>query len=98
MSPTAPRMLVGTVTLNGPSSVKPNIECPFTASVSGASGPFTYSWTQTAGTGYSDGANGYNATSSLYNYILRVSVENDDGLVGAASKWVTVSSSAPWCP
>jgi len=102
VGPLAPRLVTataGAVTISGPSSVRPNIECPFLAIVSGATGPFTYYWSQTAGTGYSDGADGYNATSAKYNYILRVTVEDGSGYpVGSASKSVTVSSSAPMCP
>jgi hypothetical protein len=86
-----------TVSIGGPSSVRPNAECLWFATVTGGEAPFTYSWSQTAGTGYSDGADGYYATSSS-SYVLSVTITDNRGNHASASKGITVSSSARICP
>lgn len=85
------------VTISGPGTVRPNLECYYYATVSYGQSPYTYSWTQTAGSGSSDGNIGYFATSST-SYTLRVTVTDAAGHTASASKFVTVSSSAPQCP
>lgn len=85
------------VTISGRSPVRTNSECYFWATPSGGTGPYTYTWSQTWGTGYSDGANGYFATSST-SYTLSVTVHDAGSHTATASKAVTVSSSAPLCP
>jgi hypothetical protein len=85
------------VSISGRSTVRTNAECYFFASVGGGTGPYTYTWSQTWGTGYSDGADGYFATSSS-SYTLYVTVHDANSNTASASKAVTVSSSAAVCP
>lgn len=85
------------VSIGGRSTVRSNAECYFWASVSGGTGPYTYSWSQNWGTGYSDGADGYYARSTT-TYTLYVTVHDANNATASTSKAVTVSSSAPLCP
>ncbi|HSU14458.1 Ig-like domain-containing protein [Longimicrobium sp.] len=85
------------VSIGGRSTVRTNAECYFWATPSGGTAPYTYTWSQTWGTGYSDGFDGYYARSST-SYTLYVTVHDANNVTATAAKNVTVSSSAALCP
>jgi len=84
------------VTISGPSSVKPNAYCEFTAHVSGGADPLTYSWSQDQGSGGANPPEIYYGHSTA-SYFLAVTVTDANGHTVTGSKWVTVSSGAPVC-
>jgi hypothetical protein len=84
------------VTISGYSPVHTNSECYYYANPSYGVAPYTYTWSQSYGSGYSDGDVGYYATSSS-SYALTVTVHDAAGHTASATKYVTVSSTAPYC-
>jgi len=90
--PTAPI----TVSLSGPTSVRPNTQCLWTASASGGAGALNYSWFVNGGSVQSGPS-----TDLIWSLssASTVSVTVSDGYQngGQASTSVTVSSGAPMC-
>ncbi|HEX2205399.1 MAG TPA: hypothetical protein VHG91_18965 [Longimicrobium sp.] len=84
-----------TVTILGPSSIRPYNECGWYASVSGGSGAISYAWSQSAGTGTASGHDylGESATS----FTLSVTVTDALARTATATKSVTVTSGAVVC-
>lgn len=84
------------VSISGPSTVRPNTFCTFVAVVSGGTGSYTYTWAHTAGTGV--GAGNELTVKSLSAYTITVDVIDSNGDTGTATRSISVSSSAPHCP
>lgn len=84
------------VSIEGPSSVRPNVDCAFWANATGGTGSYSYSWSAgSPATGSATGGEWVGRSSG--NYTLSVTVS--DGVSTAnASKNVTVSSGAFVCP
>lgn len=82
------------VTINGPSQIRPNTQCGWWASVSGGTPSYSYSWSGGTGTAYDYE---YYAQSSGAFYVT-VQVTDSNGQVKTVSKYVTVSKTAPICP
>jgi hypothetical protein len=84
------------VTINGPSSIKPNVDCWWWADVTSGTAPFTYSWSQSPGTGggYLSDYTGRSSSS----FTIYLTVTDSNGLTGSATKSVTVTSGAGICP
>ena len=79
------------VTISGPSTVRPNYNCTWWAIVTGGVPPYAYSWIP-------GGAQTSEVTMSFSSSeTLRVSVWDSPGNMGSASKNITVSPSAPIC-
>lgn len=85
------------VTLNGPTSQRPNAQCFYSAQVTGGIGAYSYSWTQQSGSGSSDGDNGWFATAGTVSFRLTVTVTDGASRTATASRVISVSSSAPVC-
>lgn len=97
LGPTAPRLSGSpAVVINGPNTVRPNVTCFFAANASDGTPPYTYSWTQHFGSGFSDGDNGWYATSST-SYSVSVTVTDALGQQATASRSVSVNSNALPC-
>jgi hypothetical protein len=82
-----------TVTVSGPNPAARNVDCHYTASVSGGTPPYYYSW---IGSGLIDGWNDQTATyrwSTIGNKPFRVDVEDSLGATGYADVGISVSSS-----
>lgn len=85
-----------TVTITGPSSVRPAATCLWTANVSGGLAPYYYSWT------INGAPVGGNSPELIYqnggtNFTINVVVTDAATGTGSKSKSVTVSGSAPVC-
>ena len=81
-----------TVTVSGPNPAARNVDCQYTANVSGGTPPYYYSW---IGTGLIDGWSDQTATyrwSTIGNKALRVDVEDSLGATGYADVGISVSS------
>lgn len=82
-----------TVTVSGPNPAARNVNCQYTANVSGGTPPYYYSW---IGTGLIDGWSDQTATyrwSTIGNKALRVDVEDSLGATGHADVGISVSNS-----
>ncbi|HEX6912025.1 MAG TPA: hypothetical protein VF142_16605 [Longimicrobium sp.] len=80
------------VTVSGPNPAARNVDCHYTANVSGGTPPYYYSW---IGTGLIDGWSDPTATyrwSTIGNKALRVDVEDSLGATGYADVGISVSS------
>jgi hypothetical protein len=87
----APRQTL-TVTVSGPNPAARNVDCQYTASVSGGTPPYYYSW---IGSGLIDGWSDQTATyrwSTIGNKAFRVDVEDSLGATGHADVGIAVSS------
>lgn len=84
-----------TVTIGGPSRIKPNTTCYWWANVSGGTAPYTYSWS--GGTMVSVSDADYWAKSAA-SFSLGVTVTDSNSHSVFVSKSVTVSSTAAACP
>ena len=83
------------VSISGPSKIRPSTACTWFAIVSGGTLPYTYQWVGGAAISQYDNAYEASATRSFY---LDLTVYDGNGLVvGTASKYVTVSSTAGAC-
>jgi hypothetical protein len=83
--------------ISGPSNVKPFATCEWTASASGASSPYAYSWqaVSTTGTGqYFDFTNG---VASGGSFTVQLAVTDASGAQVFVNKNVNVNSTAPNC-
>lgn len=90
--PPPPSLSVG---ITGPTSVKPDTYCTWSATVSGGTPPYSYSWTQNSMPVGSDSwVDVYTGTS---NFSLSVTVTDGAGSWGSAQGSVTVTSGAPMC-
>ena len=85
----------GDVTISGPTRVKPNQTCTYTAVVNGGTSPFTFDWL---------GVNGSTNTqvttaswSTIGNKAISVDVEDGDATGATGQLGVNVSSSNPGC-
>lgn len=86
-----------TVSLNGPGTVRPSVQCYWWADAAGGTPPYSYS--------FSGGLSGY---SILYEYFttspssgsftVSVTVTDALGATATANRPVSVSSRAPICP
>lgn len=84
-----------TVSIFGPSMVPPNEFCSYNSSVSGGSGPFTYSWIRNASPAGS--GSGVTIFSDVSGYTLKLNVSNSAGQFGTSSMAVTNTAPAPPC-
>jgi hypothetical protein len=84
-----------TVSISGPSSIRPNTTCEWLGTESGGTPGYTYDWSGGT-TIYEDGSNYYLARSSEAFYVS-VTVTDATGHTASASKYVTVSSKASAC-
>lgn len=83
------------VSIQGPSSVKPNTRCAFWG-VAGGQAPYTWSWSGgLSGTAYGDEYHTNSPTSG--GFLVEVTVTDGLGNTSTASKSVTVSRYAPDC-
>lgn len=84
------------VSIQGESSVRPNVDCAFWANAAGGTGSYSYSWSATSpATGSANGGEWVGRSSSSYTLSVTVS----DGVSSvSANKSVTVSSGAFVCP
>jgi len=86
-----------TVSITGQSPIRSNMLCAYFAHASGGTGVYTYSWTQTFGTGFDAGGGEYDAKGTS-GFTLTVNVTDSNGATGSASKSVSISSNAMVCP
>lgn len=86
-----------TVTINGPTTVRPNSTCYYSSTVSGGTSPYSYEWYQDNGVIGTDSGVDASATGYVYGYILTLTVTDSNGLVGSARQDVTITASAPIC-
>ncbi len=85
-----------TVSITGPTLVRPSVTCGYFANVSGGVGGYSYAWTvngQTVGSNSSELL--YTNTGS--NFTVGLVVTDQASASGGATKFVTVSVSAPHC-
>ena len=87
---------ISSLTIFGPSRVKPNTTCMWWPSVSGGTPPFTYDWYRN-GAWISSDEYAYIQTGSA-TFTLRLDVADHYQQTASKSKSVTVSSSAQQCP
>jgi len=83
------------VSISGPSHVRTNVTCTWTASVSGGTAPYTYDWVGGYG-GY------YNLAQSYQAYFpstdgLSVIVEDANGQIAQGNLGVFASPAGPLC-
>lgn len=87
-----------TVTINGPTTMRPNTECFYSSSVSGGTTPYSYQWYQ----GSTPVGTGSSVTVSSSGYVssfrLSLSVTDAAGASGSDEITVQISESAPICP
>jgi hypothetical protein len=84
------------VTIFGPSSIRPNTTCEWAANVSVVTPGYTADWS--GGTTIYEDAYSYMARKSTSgSFYVSITVTDDDGRTGSASRLVSVSSSAPAC-
>lgn len=83
------------VSISGPSRVRTNVTCTWTASVSGGTAPYTYQWLGGYG-GYYDLAQSYQAYFPSTDG-LSVIVEDANGQTAQGNLGVFASPSGPTC-
>lgn len=79
------------VSISGRSLIPPNQYCDYLGSATGGNGTYTYSWTQSSGTGIGANTSDYTAKSSSA-FILTLHVTDSNGASGTATKNVSVGS------
>ena len=84
------------VSISTPSSIKPNTQCYWWASVSGGTASYTYSWTRSGGFDTSNQSDFY--TQSASSFTIYLTVTDAVGTQRSTSKAITVTSSAHVCP
>lgn len=84
-----------TVSISGPTSIRPNTTCEWMGSASGGTPGYTYDWSGGT-TIYEDGGEIYLARGSA-SFSVSVIVTDAAGRTASASKSVNVSSNAPAC-
>lgn len=84
-----------TVSISGPSNVKPDTRCEWLASVSGGTAPYTADWS--GGTSIYEDESMYLAWTSSSNYSVTVQITDAAGRTASDSHSVNVSSNAPAC-
>lgn len=98
LSPTEPRLSVlSSVVINGPTQVKPNELCSWNANVTGGTPPFSYVWSQSAGSGTNNGDGSYEGSSGN-SFTLSVTVTDALGASVGDTHSVSVSSHHFYCP
>lgn len=84
------------VTISGPSSVKPNTKCAFWGQSSGGEDPSTWSWSGgLGGAAYGDEYHTFSPTSG--GFTVQLTVLDGSGNPSTAYKSVSVSPYAPDC-
>lgn len=84
------------VSIGGPTSIRPNTTCEWWANVSGGVSPYSYLWSQSAGTGGPATSDFYDARSST-GFLLTLRVTDAAGHTSTATLGVGVSSTARAC-
>lgn len=95
--PTAPPPGPVSVTIVGPSAVRPTVGCYWIANATGGTGAYTYAWTvngDSVGTG--SGTLQYSNPGGSY-FTVAVSVSSGSATPATASSTVTVTIDAPTC-
>lgn len=85
-----------TVTIDGPSSVRPNTMCAWWAVVNGNPTAYSYSWSGPT-PNESVGGEYYGTSPSSGSFTVSVTVTDGNNNIAVDSKQVTVHSSAPLC-
>lgn len=84
-----------TVSISGPTEIRPNLYCSFFAAASGGTGTYTYSWTHSADAGI---AFENELTAKSYStFSMTVNVSDSNGATGSATRSVFVRRDAPLC-
>ncbi|MEO7963277.1 MAG: S8 family serine peptidase [Gemmatimonadaceae bacterium] len=91
----SPQMAI-TASLSGPMSVRSRVTCDYTATATGAPGPFTYAWSVN---GAPAGTNTptFSFTNSGSSYAIGVTIAAPGAVSGSRSISVSVSASASAC-
>jgi pimeloyl-ACP methyl ester carboxylesterase len=84
------------VSITGPSNVKPGATCEWFATVSDGTPPYSYSWTPGGYTG--DDYDYTNSVGDGGSFTMAVTVTDANGAHGSASELVHVKTSAMACP
>jgi hypothetical protein len=85
----------GSVTISGPTRVKPNQTCTWTASVSGGTAPFEYDWLGVTGSTNTQATT--SSWSTIGNKVISVDVSDADQTSQNAGLGINVSNTAPDC-
>jgi hypothetical protein len=87
-----------TVTISGPTSIRPGEQCLFTAYVSGGSGPYTYTWS-TAHGDYEQASGDSFLAGADHEFQMRVDVDvtGANNASGSESLYVDLDSGAASC-
>lgn len=86
-----------TVSVNGPSTVRPSVQCYWWADAAGGTPPYSYSWSGGL-SGYSILYEYFTTSPSSGSFTVSVTVTDALGATATANRPVTVSSRAPLCP
>ena len=82
--------------VQGPTSVKPNVTCTFSAGVAGNSPPYSHSWSVDGASGSPSGAY-VDVTNFGYAFTIYLTTTDANGRSHSTSRVVTASSGAPGC-
>lgn len=85
-----------TVSISGPSSVRPNVTCTWDVSATGGTAPYTYNWYK--GAVWEGSGSELSMATGSSNFALRATAGNADFRTRADTLNVTVTSGAPICP
>lgn len=81
---------------NGPTSVKPNVECEWDGTANGGTSPYTFNWWKNAISSIGTGPNLF-YTNTGSNFTLYLDVTDALGATATTSQAITISSGAPAC-
>lgn len=82
----------------GPASVKPFASCSWSASASGGSAPYGFSWSAPGGTGSTSWFEYQNGASNGESFTIQVGITDATGAQIWISRQVQVRTTAPQCP
>jgi hypothetical protein len=82
---------------DGPGQVRRYDTCTWRAAVYGGTGPYTYSWSATSASGSSSLYEWTGYTISSLGFTLQVTVTDANGVTATQSRYITTSTSAPYC-